>query len=260
MIPAGISFLAYGIALLGAMRGQRSALIAGGVLAVVLHAIALGGDLFADGVLVIGVLDALSLVFWQAAVLMLLAWRQMPITALTCMVFPLAGFSAIAGAWPEGTQAGSGVEDAAIKLHVGLSVFAAGLFTLAAMQSVLVALQNRALHAAHDTPGLLSRLPPLQSMESALFGALWLAWGVLSAALLTGIVFVDNLFDQHLVHKTLLSVTSWAVLLMLLWGHWRYGWRGRTALRWTWAAYAVLLLAYFGSKFVLEELLGQRWG
>ena len=65
---------------------------------------------------------------------------------------------------------------------------------------------------------------------------------------------------QHLVHKTVLSVASWAVFLMLLWGHWRYGWRGRTALRWTWTGYAVLLTAYFGSKFVLETLLGQHWG
>lgn len=260
MIPAGISFLAYGVALLGAIRGQRGALVAGGAIAVTAHAVALIGDLFADALLVISVLDALSLVFWQAAVLTLLAWRQMPITALTCLVFPLAGLASIMAAWPEGAQPGDGIQDGALKLHVGLSVFAAGLFTLAAMQSLLVALQNRALHTARETPSMLRGLPPLQSMESALFGALWLAWGVLSAALLTGIVFVDDLFDQHLVHKTLLSVTSWAVFLMLLWGHWRYGWRGRTALRWTWAGYAVLLLAYFGSKFVLEELLGQRWG
>ncbi|WP_420426982.1 cytochrome C assembly family protein [Algiphilus sp.] len=260
MIPASLSLLAYCIALLGALRGHRSALMAGGIVAVLLHATALVGDLFADGLLLIGVVDALSLVFWQAAVLTLLAWRHLPITALTCMVFPLAGLAAIAAAWPEGAQAGEGIHDNALKLHVGLSVFAAGLFTLAAMQSLLVAVQNRALHGAHDPPALLRSLPPLQSMESALFGALWLAWGVLSAALLTGIVFVDDLFDQHLVHKTLLSVTSWAVFLMLLWGHWRYGWRGRTALRWTWTGYAVLLLAYFGSKFVLEELLGQRWG
>ncbi|MCK5771863.1 cytochrome c biogenesis protein CcsA [Algiphilus sp.] len=259
MIFAGLCVVAYGVAAFAAHRARRALLFGAGSAAVLLHAVALLGDVFHDGVLHIGLLEAVSLVLWQASLLLLLSWRFMPVVLLAMITFPLSGAMAIIAAWPTATQTGASVEGWPLQLHVGLSVFAAGLFTLAALQSILLAFQSRYLHSGAD-PGGLRNLPPLQSMESALFGALWLAWGMLSASLLTGILFVDDLLAQHLVHKTVLSVVSWAVFLMLLWGHWRYGWRGRTALRWTWTGYAVLLTAYFGSKFVLEALLGQHWG
>jgi ABC-type uncharacterized transport system permease subunit len=73
-------------------------------------------------------------------------------------------------------------------------------------------------------------------------------------------VFVDNLFAQHLVHKTVLSIVAWIILGLLLWGHHRFGWRGKIAVRWTLSGGAMLTLGYFGSKFVLETLLGRQWG
>ena len=78
---------------------------------------------------------------------------------------------------------------------------------------------------------------------------------LLTATLLTGVLFVENLLAQHLVHKTVLSVLSWLAFGALLLGRWRYGWRGATAVRWTLAAMALLVLAFFGSKFVLELVL-----
>lgn len=258
MIPALLSLIAYLASAAAAYRERGLVLLAAGTAGVLLHATALLGDLFHAGGLQIGLLDAASLVLWQAAVLTLVCWRLMPVAALSLIAFPIAGVLAvIAAASPP--PPGNGVQGWPLQLHVGLSIFAAGLFTLAALQSLLVAAQSRFLHGAR-TPGRIPELPALQTMESALFGALWLAWGVLSASLLTGVLFVDDLLGQHLVHKTVLSAVSWAVFGMLLWGHWRYGWRGRTALRWTWSGYAVLLLAYFGSKFVLESVLGLRWG
>ncbi|WP_043767271.1 cytochrome C assembly family protein [Algiphilus aromaticivorans] len=258
MIPAVLSLVAYLASAAAAYRDRASLLFAAGATAVALHAAALLGDVFHQDRLLIGLIDAASLVLWQAALLILLCWRMMPVAALSLIAFPLAGVVSVVAA-TSGTPPGSGVQGWPLQLHVGLSVFAAGLFTLAALQSVLVAAQSRFLHGGRDLRSLPA-LPPLQAMEAALFGALWLAWGMLTASLLTGILFVDDLLAQHLVHKTVLSAISWAVFGMLLWGHWRYGWRGRTALRWTWSGYAVLLLAYFGSKFVLENVLGLRWG
>ena len=80
-------------------------------------------------------------------------------------------------------------------------------------------------------------------------------FALLSAGLLTGIFFLEDIFAQHLVHKTVLSIVAWLVFGILLWGRWRFGWRGRTAIRWTLSGFVVLLLAYFGSKFVLELIL-----
>jgi len=83
---------------------------------------------------------------------------------------------------------------------------------------------------------------------------------LLTLALLTGFIFVTNLRTQHLEHKTILSCIAWVLFGVLLFGRIRYGWRGRAAVRWTLSGFGVLILAYFGSKFVLEYLLGRHWG
>ena len=80
---------------------------------------------------------------------------------------------------------------------------------------------------------------------------------MLTLALISGAVFLENIFAQHLVHKTALSLVAWVVFGILLWGRWRFGWRGRTAIRWTLTGFFALMLAYFGSKLVLEVILGK---
>lgn len=138
----------------------------------------------------------------------------------------------------------------ALQLHVVLSVLGAGLLTLAAVQAVTLALQDALLHgkSAHR---LVQALPPLQTMERVLFVLIALGFFMLSLSLLSGLLFVDDLMAQHLAEKTVLSVVAWTLFGGLLWGRWRWGWRGRTAVRWTLAGYGVLILAYFGSKLLL---------
>ncbi|OOZ35821.1 cytochrome c biogenesis protein CcsA, partial [Solemya elarraichensis gill symbiont] len=70
-----------------------------------------------------------------------------------------------------------------------------------------------------------------------------------------GFIFLEDMFAQHLVHKTLLSLIAWCVFAILLHGRFKFGWRGRKALKWTLAGFAFLLLAYFGSKAVIELIL-----
>jgi ABC-type uncharacterized transport system permease subunit len=62
------------------------------------------------------------------------------------------------------------------------------------------------------------------------------------------------------VHKVVLAIVAWLLFGMLLLGRLRFGWRGRRALRWALSGYALLALAYFGSKLVLETVLGRHWG
>ena len=89
-------------------------------------------------------------------------------------------------------------------------------------------------------------------MESLLFELLWAGVIVLTLAIITGAVFVHDLFAQDLAHKSLFSIMSWLVFSGLLVGHYTLGWRGLTASRWTLAGCALLMLGYYGSKFVLE--------
>jgi ABC-type uncharacterized transport system permease subunit len=142
-----------------------------------------------------------------------------------------------------------------IQLHVVLSLLGAGLLTLAAAQAVTLALQDALLHK-NSTHRLVQSLPPLQTMERALFLLIGLGFFMLSLSLLSGLLFVEGLTTRYLTH-TVLSVAAWAVFGGLLWGRWRRGWRGRTAIRWTLMGYGllILVLAYFGVLLVIEEIL-----
>ena len=111
--------------------------------------------------------------------------------------------------------------------------------------------QERALRR-REFHGWLRALPPLTELETLLFRTIAVGFVLLTATLLTGILFVENLFEQHLVQKTVLSVLSWLLFGGLLLGRWRYGWRGTTAVRWTLAAMILLVLGFFGTKFLLE--------
>ncbi len=120
-------------------------------------------------------------------------------------------------------------------------------------------LQDSALRSGR-TVGWLATLPPVESLERALFSVIAIGTAALTVAILAGLLFVTDLFAQHLIHKTVLALVAWAIFACLLFGRWRFGWRGRKAARYTIAGFVVLALAYFGSKFVLEILLGRHWG
>jgi ABC-type uncharacterized transport system permease subunit len=121
-----------------------------------------------------------------------------------------------------------------------------------------MAIQHRILHD-HRARAPITALPALQTMETLLFRLLAAGFFLLTLAILSGALFIEDLFAQHLVHKTVLSLIAWLAFAVLLWGRWRHGWRGRVAMRWTLGAYGTLILAYFGSKLVLEWLLGRHW-
>jgi ABC-type uncharacterized transport system permease subunit len=144
-------------------------------------------------------------------------------------------------------------------VHVILAMAAAGLFTIAAVFVVLLALQDASLRGRRPH-GWLATLPPIESLERALFSVISIGMAALSIAILAGLLFVTDLFEQHLVHKTVLALAAWFIFAVLLFGRWRFGWRGRTALYWTLGSFTLLGLAYFGSKVVLEFILERHWG
>ena len=226
--------------------------------AMLLHGYLLPQALLADGQMRIGLSAAFSLVAWQSALLLWLFCRRYPLQALQAPIYTIAvlGLAAMQ-LWPA-DHSQPGIGDWKTQLHVLLSILSSGLLTLAVVQAATLAAQDRLLHAHRNHP-LQNRLPSLQTMETLLFGLLGVGFFLLSLTLVSGLLFIDDLLAQHLAHKTVLSICAWAVLGTLLAGRWRFGWRGRTAIRWTFAGYAILMLAYFGSKLVLEVLLDRHW-
>jgi ABC-type uncharacterized transport system permease subunit len=149
-----------------------------------------------------------------------------------------------------------------LNAHIILSVLAYTLITVGAALALVLTLLDRRLRRRQPL-GWLSMFPSVQALESGMFQALIAGFVVLSLALFSGFFFVQNmqaLHDQHLRHKAVFSVLAWLCLATLLAGRWRFGWRGRTALYWTLGTFVLLVLAYFGSKFVLESVLGRHWG
>ena len=126
--------------------------------------------------------------------------------------------------------------------------------TLAAIQAVTLALQEHHIKHRHIS-GILQTLPPLETMEQILFELIWIGMGLLSISLVSGVLFIDDFFAQHLVHKTFFSAAAWCIYAVLIFGRLQLGWRGQKAVRWTIGGFTALMMGYFGSKFVLEILL-----
>lgn len=225
--------------------------------ALLLHCLALAFQLFESGGLHIGVTEALSLFAWQsAALLWMFCWRE-PVSINGSAIYPIAAAFTVLAALLPSPENNFDVLQWRTSLHIIISLLSAGVLTLAAVQAVALAVQEHLLHSRAISS--LSRLPPLQIMERLLFQMVAIGFGLLSLTLLSGFWFIDNWLAQHLAHKTILSIVAWIVFGVLLWGRWRYGWRGRIAIRWALSGYGILILAYFGTKVVLEQVLQKHW-
>ncbi len=141
-----------------------------------------------------------------------------------------------------------------LQLHILTSLFAFSVLVISALQSILLFSQDRHLRR-HQLSGMTRALPPLHDTEKFLFQTIAVGFILLSAALITGFLFLEDMFEQHVAHKTILSVLAWLIFAMLLLGRWQFGWRGSIAMRWTLGGFGFLLLAYLGSKFVQELIL-----
>jgi ABC-type uncharacterized transport system permease subunit len=195
---------------------------------------------------------ALSLVSLGMAAMTTLVGAQGRMGALGLIALPLAALLLLAyrfyGHVP--TQP----RDWRLQLHAWLALLAYAALAIAALQALMLWAQDRALRR-REFHSWLRALPPLTELEDLLFRTIAVGFALLTAALLTGVLFVEDLLAQALVHKTVLSVLSWLAFGALLVGRWRYGWRGTQAVRWTLLAMGLLLLAFFGSQFVRELVL-----
>ena len=221
--------------------------------AILVHAFLLYPEVFTPGGLNLGFVYAASLIALTSAVLLTISALFQPVGNLGIALFPVAAATIVLLlAYPNGhLLTGASWQ---LQVHILCSLLAYSILGLAVFQAILLSIQDR--HLRNRQPGgFIRALPPLAVMESLLFQMIATGFALLTLALVTGFLFLEDIFAQHLVHKTTLSIIAWVVFGILLWGRWRFGWRGRTALRWTIGGFIFLMLAYFGSKFVLELIL-----
>ena len=235
--------------------GRRLATQGLGWLAVTLHAGSLISRILADAGPDFSFLSALSLVTWIVAAIVLVTALFRPVDKLGLVVFPLAALIlALKLAVPEDVRV---LRDPSwpMALHVLSSITAYAFLNIAAIQALLLAVQDWCLRRRHLGGLVVRSLPPMQTMETLLFQLIAAGLVLLTVSLVTGFLFVENLFAQHLAHKTVLSLLAWLVFSVLLAGRLRYGWRGKIAIRFVLGGFVSLMLAYFGSKMVLEWIL-----
>lgn len=200
----------------------------------------------------LGFFHALSIAGWLLVLLLEATWIKRPVGNLGIIIFPITAITVLLQMLnPESIQIDA---SSTLDTHILLSMVAYSLLAIAALQGILLAVQEQ--HLRNKQPGgFIRALPPMLEVEHLMFQLVRAGLLVLTLALFSAIPLVEDIVDQQRAHTAVLSVISWFTFAALLWGRHQYGWRGRTAVRWTLAGFVILFLSYFGSRFVVEFLV-----
>ncbi|ABE48791.1 cytochrome C assembly family protein [Methylobacillus flagellatus] len=230
----------------------QSVLIAAGL---ALHALTLYCHLFSQG-LNLSFTNALSTILWLTVLIYWITNVKHNLHSLQAFVLPPAAFFVLLQAWQPESHVIPYADQPLFVAHLVIAMLAYSLLTFAALHALLMTAAERKLHQKSSWLRLPD-FPPLMAMETLLFRIITLGFILLTLTLISGMMFSELLFDQpfQFNHKNVFTILSWLIFSGLLFGRYRYGWRGRTAVRWTLSGFVLLLLAYAGSKFVLEVLL-----
>jgi ABC-type uncharacterized transport system permease subunit len=223
-----------------------------------LHAFLLGRSIFGGEGLHLGLGNALSAILWLTVLIYWAGNFFYRLEGLQALVLPLAAAAVILPVLTPPARPLANTDLLAFKLHLLIAMLSYSLLTIASLHVLLMALLEKKLHDGTVTQ-VLQKLPPLLTMEALLFRIIWAGFILLTLTLASGVFFSEELFGKAapLNHKTVFGFLSWFIFAALLTGRHVYGWRGRTAVRWTLAGFLALVLAYIGSKFVLEVVLGR---
>ena len=247
------SFRQYQAISAGSPKHRQQVLMLG-TLAVISHGLSWFSQLSGEHGLNFSFFNVGSLISLVIATMLVISALKKPLENLLVGVFPMSALIILLNIIVTTNEQVVGITDQGIVSHIILSIMAYSVLTIAAFQAVLLMVQDRLLKHKHVT-GIMRVLPPLQTMDRLLFEMLGAGSLLLTLAIASGFLFLNDLFAQHLVHKTAFTIFAWITFVALLLGHWRFGWRGNVASKWTLVGASFLVLAYFGSKFVLEIVL-----
>ncbi|WP_454723112.1 MULTISPECIES: cytochrome C assembly family protein [Cupriavidus] len=234
------------------------------------HGMLLHETIFPADHMMFGFAFALSAMLWLGVGIYWIESFFFSLAGLGLIVFPVAMLASLIPLAFPGAQILGYAAAPLFKLHFVIANVAYGLFTLAAFHAFLMLLAERRLHGFNRSPltgpgaapaqwvgRWLDLLPPLLTLEKLLFRLIGAGFVLLTLTILSGLLFSEQLFGRafRLDHKTVFALLSWVMFAGILAGRSFYGWRGRTALRWVIASFGILLLAYVGSRFVIEVIL-----
>ena len=235
---------------------QRLGFLGLGTLALLFHACSLWHLIVSDQGVHLGLFPVASLIGATGVAIVILSNLYRRLEWLSLMVFPFNAI-VIAAALFIKTGYHPGPLAHGLGLHVLSAILAFAVLAIATCHGILVLLQHYQLKQGHIR-GVMRLFPPIQVMETMLFELLWAGVILSWLAIVAGFLFINDLFAQQVAHKALFTLVSALLFSALLAGHHLLGWRGVTAVRITVAAFALLLLGFFGSQVVLEIILERR--
>ena len=225
--------------------------------ALVLHGMLVYSGVLSDEGLNLGVSNSISLIIWLTVAIYWLASLAVPgLASIQGLWAPVALVAVILQAVVPSHYLVRHGGGPLFTLHFAIAMLAYSLFIVATMHAVVMLAEQKWLHRG-ILPPFLRSLPPLLEMEALLFRILFAAFVLLTLTVVSGLFFSEQVFGKPLqaTHKTVFGIISWLIFGSLLWGRYFRGWRGKRAVYLTLWGFAALLLAYLGSKFVLEIIL-----
>lgn len=229
---------------------QRNRLIRITLVAIGFHFFSFASILFQPQQIAFSLGIALSFISWSAVLMLLISNLTKNTEMLGTFIFPLATLTTLVPI----TDTTYTLLPYALGSHILLSVLAYSLLGLATGQAVLYATQEHRFRKK-QLSNLLKAMPPLQVMEKVLIEFTVLGFVLLTLALFSGAYFVENLFAQHLVHKTFFALLAWLTYGVFLYGHFKLGWRGQKAAHYSIGAFSFLLLSYIGTQIIMTYLV-----
>jgi len=227
--------------------------------ALVLHAMLLYRSVITPEGLDLGVANAISLLVWLTVLIYWFAGLAFDgLAGMLGLMSPVALLAVLLQAAVPTRHIVTYAGNPLFTLHFAIAMLAYSLFIVATVHALVMLAEEKWLHRG-VLPPFLKSLPPLMEMEALLFRILLAAFILLTLTVASGLLFSEQLFGKPftVTHKTVFGVISWVIFGSLLAGHYFRGWRGRTAVIWTLAGFTALMLAYVGSKVVLELVLGR---
>ncbi len=232
-------------------KESRQVVFVSSSLAVIAHGISALGIIQTEAGYQFGIVEISTLIAVSISLLVLISSLRKPLDNLFLGLFPIAIATIVISLTSSSSIPPTDLSTG-LASHVLFSILAYSFLTIAAAQAGFLAYQNSQLKHG-QAGGLVSRLPALQDMESFLFELVWIGQLLLTVGIVAGFLFIGDIWGRDgVIHKTFFSILAWLVFSVLLWGRHQLGWRGVTAIRWTFSGFALVIVAYYGTKFALE--------
>ncbi|MDR5617438.1 inner membrane protein YpjD [Arsenophonus sp.] len=223
------------------------------VIALVSHGIALKTLIFVSGGQNLTLLNLGSIVSLLISIIMTIvafngrAWFLLPI------VYSLSIINLLLATIMPGEFITHLETSVATFIHFGLALLGYATLIIAALYALQLALldyqlKNKKLIFTPD-------MPPLMVIERKMFHIIQVGVILLTLTLGTGMMFMDNVFNKENIHKAILSICAWVIYIILLWGHFHHGWRGRRVIVFNLIGAFILTLAFFGNRLLQHVIV-----